>query len=639
MSLNRIVICLYIVFGLVIIATAQDVDLLALQKEFPKKDIVFLNYDSEVNVSVKDGELVISESISRSKIFLTERAKLYEEESIYYYDANSITEIEASSRVPKGSRYKTHKVKDFKTIETISERYFYDDSYAIKFNYPEMREGVIGNVSYTHQIDNPIFMPMIFLANYFPIKEMNIKIVVDEKVDLLIHEFNLDQPIDFKTTEKGGKTIYEFTQKNIARVDIEERGKSFQAVVPHIALAVASYEAGGKTHKVMGNLDDLFQSYSNFISEVDTTIDPVFEAKVDSITASSTTELEKVSAIYHWVKKNIKYIAFEDNMGGFIPRNPQTVFDRKFGDCKDMSSIIVKMLDVQGIKGHYAWVGTRDLPYKYSDACGTFIDNHMIAVYHHKESDRYYYLDATNEYLPFGLVPPHIQEKQVMIYLGPSNYKILDAGITQCQTNLNSENCRLRIEDSKLTGHFDIYLGGYKIPDYKYIFADMSTKSLEKRYQTYFAKGSNKSTLTNINPDHDVEPLKVSYDIVISDYIALAADEIYVNMNLDKLFEDQKIPASRKQSIDFQKTHYFTKNYILEIPEGHTVTYIPEEVSFGDEDYSCSIKYIETDTEISYQFELCLNILWLESEDFPKWNTFIKQLKKAYRENIILTKK
>lgn len=616
--------------------SAQDVDLQALQKEFPKKDIVYLNFDTEVYVSIKEGKLHISESINRSKIFLSEKAKLYEEESIYYYDSNNITKIEASSKVPKGKKYKTHKVKDFKTIETISERYFYDDSYAIKFSYPEMREGVIANVSYTHEIDNPIFMPMIFLANYFPIKEMNIKIVVDEKVKLLIHEFNLDNPIDFKISQKGGKTIYEFTHDNIDRVDIEDGGRSFKAVVPHLALAVSSYEVDGKEIKVMGNLDDLFQSYSKFISQVDTNVDPMFQAKVDSITASSTTELEKVSAIYHWVKKNIKYIAFEDNMGGFIPRNPQTVYDRKFGDCKDMSSIIVKMLDVQGIKGHYAWVGTRDLPYKYSDACGTFIDNHMIAVYHHKESDRYYYLDATNEYLPFGLVPPHIQEKEVMIYLGPSSYKILDAGITQCKINLNEENCKLKIEGDQLMGHFDIFLDGYHIPDYKYIFANMSKESLEKRYQTYFAKGSNKSTLTNINPDHDIRPLKVSYDIVISDYIALADDEIYVNMNLDKVLEDQKIPSSRTQAIDLAKTHFFTKDYILEIPEGYAITYKPEDITIGDEDYSCTIKYMENNDELTYHYELCLDTLWLESQDFPKWNKFIKQLKKAYRENIIL---
>lgn len=617
----------------------QKADVAALQKQYPKKDLVFLNYDTEVNLELDNGKITITKYSDESKLLLTEKARLYEKESINYYDANEITDIMASCQVPNGKKYKTHKVKDFNTVETISERYFYDDSYSIQFEYPNVTEGAICRVAYTQLIDNPIFMPSIFMANYVPIIEMNIKISVDEGIDLLIHEFNMEKPLKFKKTKKGKKTIYELQLRDIETVNIEGGGRSFQAVVPHIALAIASYEVNGKKKRVMGELDDLFATYSKFIDKVKTDTDKDFKATVDSIVVSGETELEKVNLIYDWVKTNIKYIAFEDSMGGFIPRDPQTVYQRKFGDCKDMSSIIVKMLDVAGIKGHYAWVGTRDLPYKYTDACGTFIDNHMIAVYYSEANDQYYYLDATNEYLPFGLVPPHIQEKQVMVYQGPSSYKILDSGVTACEENLNYENCRLKIEGEKLVGHFNINLDGYQIPDYQYIFGNMSKEQLNKRYQTYFAKGSNKSTLTNIEINDELRPLDINYDITIGDYIARTENEIYVNMNLDKLLENQKIPESRKQALDLEKTYNFKKKYILEIPQGYELTYVPEDVSLGDEDFSCSIQYFKNDNELTYSYNFCQGNLWLEPNQFPKWNNFIKDLKKSYRENIILTKK
>ena len=99
------------------------------------------------------------------------------------------------------------------------------------------------------------------------------------------------------------------------------------------------------------------------------------------------------------------------------------------------------------------------------------------------------------------------------------------------------------------------------------------------------------------------------------------------------------MPDSRKQEVDLRETLNFTKNYILEVPEGYEVTYIPEDVSFGDDKFSCSIGYEKNDKEVVYNYNLCLDVIWLNPDQFSEWNTFIKNLKKSYRENIILTKK
>ena len=52
------------------------------------------------------------------------------------------------------------------------------------------------------------------------------------------------------------------------------------------------------------------------------------------------TELEKVKAIYYWAQKNVKYVAFEYALGGFVPRDANDIYSKKYGDCKDNSSIM-----------------------------------------------------------------------------------------------------------------------------------------------------------------------------------------------------------------------------------------------------------------------------------------------------------
>ena len=61
-----------------------------------------------------------------------------------------------------------------------------------------------------------------------------------------------------------------------------------------------------------------------------------------------------------------KYVAFEDGMGGFVPREAGLVCSRRFGDCKDMASILTAMNRAAGIPAYFTWLGTRDLPYTFS---------------------------------------------------------------------------------------------------------------------------------------------------------------------------------------------------------------------------------------------------------------------------------
>ena len=84
--------------------------------------------------------------------------------------------------------------------------------------------------------------------------------------------------------------------------------------------------------------------------------------------------------------ENIKYIAFEYALGGFIPREANEVFQKKYGDCKDNSSILFKMLEIAGLQGNLTWIGTRKIPYTYEEVPTRAVDNHMILSYENKNN-------------------------------------------------------------------------------------------------------------------------------------------------------------------------------------------------------------------------------------------------------------
>ena len=128
----------------------------------------------------------------------------------------------------------------------------------------------------------------------------------------------------------------------------------------------------------------------------------------------------QAKALYNWVRNSIKYIAVEDGLGGFIPDNPSAVARKRFGDCKGMSCLLATMMRHAGLDAHECWIGTRDIPYTYTENYTPFVDNHMITAYKHNNT--WYFLDATDEFIPFGYPSAFIQGKEALIGIDKENY-------------------------------------------------------------------------------------------------------------------------------------------------------------------------------------------------------------------------
>ncbi len=80
------------------------------------------------------------------------------------------------------------------------------------------------------------------------------------------------------------------------------------------------------------------------------TVDDGMKAKVAELTKDCKTRLEKVRAIYGFVVTDIQYQAWEFGVHGYKPYTATSIFNRRFGDCKDKAILIRTMLDLVGIE-------------------------------------------------------------------------------------------------------------------------------------------------------------------------------------------------------------------------------------------------------------------------------------------------
>jgi len=133
-------------------------------------------------------------------------------------------------------------------------------------------------------------------------------------------------------------------------------------------------------------------------------VSPEIRETVKTLTAGKTTDTEKAKAIYYWVEGQTRYVALELGLSAFQPHAATAVCRNRYGDCKDMATLLITMLHEAGIKT--AWpvllgAGSNDPVHEYLAAPSFF--NH--AIVRADIDGKPYWFDSTAEMCPFGQIP------------------------------------------------------------------------------------------------------------------------------------------------------------------------------------------------------------------------------------------
>ncbi|WP_299107035.1 DUF3857 domain-containing protein [uncultured Tenacibaculum sp.] len=610
------------------------------KRKYPEALKVRLNQEISVSITLNKGKLEINQEFLEEDLYLNSSANYASKSSVKYSSFFELEEIEASSFSFEKGKYVEYEVEKFTEKDNLND-VFYDDVKELSFIYPNLRKGSKTKLYYKEKIKNPRFLGHFYFADYFPIIKNKITLIVDKGIELNFKKFNLNKiNLKYSKRNKGRKVIYSWVVDNAIAFKFEDDSPNYKNVLPHIIPYITTYKVKGKTKKVLGSVRDLYDWYYSLVKDVNKEkTNPELVQLVKKLTDNKKNDLEKVRAIFYWVQKNIKYIAFEYELGGFIPRESNDVFHKKYGDCKDNSSILFKMLEIADLKGNLTWIGTRSIPYSYNEVPTPAVDNHMILSYDF--DGKTYYLDATGRYIELGMPTSFIQGKEALIADG-SNFKVKKVPIIKAEKNKIKDSTIIRISKNSLLGKTESIISGYPKTDF---FSHLESKSSEAKLKEYynirFRKGHNKFLIKNIvennkyNYDKD---FKIKYDFVIDNYIKEIGNEIYVNLNLNKEIQKFKIEKEREFDIEYNYKSSFEYVTVLTIPENYEVDYIPENIMINDELLKVSINYKVNGNKIIYKHDLQLNYLVLNKQEQDYVNKLIEKILKNYKEIIVLKK-
>ncbi|MEP7318269.1 MAG: DUF3857 and transglutaminase domain-containing protein [Panacibacter sp.] len=613
-----------------------------IEAKYPNNYAVIQNYTKSIVITLKNG-LPFAESRTEQEILvLNDKANgIYNKQYVYNSSYNELSNLEAYTKVPGEKKYTKVKVTDIKSETSRSNSVFYDDSKQSSFDLPSMVKGAIAYVGYTQTHKDVHLLSPFYFVSYMPVVHEKFTVTFPEGMELKYSIRNdANKMVQFSEDTRSHQHTYTFTANDIKTTDRFSDAPSYAYYEPHVIIQLASYtNDNGEKVDYLGDIKDLYKWNYGFISQLDNTKEALLKHLSDSLTAGIAAPREKAKAIYQWVQANIKYVAFEDGLEGFIPRRAADVCTRRYGDCKDMASILTSLLQLAGLKAYFTWIGTRDIPYDYTDVALPITDNHMIAALNIDTA--WIFLDGTDPNCIFGLPSAFIQGKQGLIAISKDEYKIVRVPEVSIEKNTLLDSTYISLTDNGIKGYSSVYYNGYWGSDVynRLMFSD--AKATKEYVKFRMGKASNKFILADytINKLNNKQ-VNIQAGFEVPDYGKNISDELFINMNLEKFFTNEIIDVEKRKIPVENEFKYIIKQFtILELPKSYAVTYVPRDYTLSNEIFSFTIKYTQGGNKIIASQELHRNSLLLQPKDFAMWNDALKQLNNQYKEQVVLEKK
>ena len=239
------------------------------------------------------------------------------------------------------------------------------------------------------------------LDSLVPMEFRSVEIDAPESLALRVVFLGKEYPI--QESRENGRIRKRIELKKVVPVDTQ----SFESYLPKTIFPFSQVAIC-----VGGSWDKIAEDYSKIVDGQLNGMDFAPLVK-EVIPAEVTKPLEKMHESFNWIKKNVRYTGVALGQASIVPARPMQLLARRFGDCKDQSTLLVGMLREIGIEAHVALVNASGVRAPYEHVPGLNAFDHAITAA--TVDGKQYWLDCTHLGSTLVNVPSYLQGKSVLI--------------------------------------------------------------------------------------------------------------------------------------------------------------------------------------------------------------------------------
>ena len=204
--------------------------------------------------------------------------------------------------------------------------------------------------------------------------------------------------------------------------------------------------------------------------------------------AQRSTVEGKVHCLSQWVRQNIRYTGVALGNAAIVPARTTTVIARRFGDCKDQSSLLVGLLRASGVPAEVALVNSTSTRFPIPELPCLNAFNHAIVVVRQPTGN--WWIDPTDPGSTPQCIPIHLQGRFALI-ANPSVDDLTTIESQGIERNWEHGNQTISINtNGTSTIEMESMQSGYFAAESRSNAFGYSLEEESKRLQDYYKKAA-----------------------------------------------------------------------------------------------------------------------------------------------------
>lgn len=434
----------------------------------------------------------------------------------------------------------------------------------------------------------------------------------------------LNGRFQFSKTDQGQNDTYKWEVKNLPVKNIEYRAGPAYLYLPIVLYTANKFEMDNNP----GDLSS-WKSYGKWYYDLtgsNNTLSAEEQVFYKDLVKDKTTVLEKAKEIYRYMQQNMRYVSIQLGIGGLKPFPASFVNNKKYGDCKALSTYMQAALSAVGIKSYVA-LTNGDTPVWpiFNDFPMEAFNHEILCIPLEKDS---IWLECTSSNTDFGILGAFTENHQSLLITenggeltrAPRAQKDENIKTSKNIINLNEDGSAFIKSSFENTGEFKQEAIGY-----------LFQQRLEDKKDYFINNLKFKAGIDSLQIDEGRKGL-IPYPVNATFYYSqypdfLTGSKFFISSRPYKIFtEDIRQMKKRTQDFYFDYPYTVIDTTILRYPKDFTVEQLPtnikENTTFASyiSNYSLdtSTKEITVITKLSIEQTIVKNTAYPDLESFAE---------------------
>ena len=518
-------------------------DTLPTQEEYPDAGAVILLDDANLEIFSSSG-MAFSQLDRRMMVkVLNKRGYKYANITVPYSASSKITNIRARTILPNG-KIVTLPEKEVYDITLYPHFVFYSDVRAKRFTMPAVEDGCVIEYSWQKTVRNFTYWTSWQFQNDEP---------------TLIARYSVRCPSDWEINWK----TFGLKREIVPEIDKVPKGfkstrrwevRDLPAFVPEVGMPPGSRDIAHIMFSPVGmsEWNDIAKWFQNLAGERWAPHKPIRDF-TEKLLKGVNDPYEKLKRIFEFVRDNIRYIAIEIGIGGYQPHFASSVLRNRYGDCKDMITLIIAFASAAGIEVKPVLISTWQNGEVDTSLASQAHFNHVIALATLPDSSEIW-MDATEKSCSFSELPWYDRNRFVLVVSKSGKAIFKRTPYFVANANQSFRCWKIRIDSTGAAkGSVTMTFRGASASELRVQIARMHPASIDAWFGRDMLARCPDIKCSNVEIEHLSEfekPLKISAKFTSNGIVGAVEENYSIQLGNLSNFNWYKLFAERERHFD-----------------------------------------------------------------------------------------